>query len=154
MALTSGFFSSTLGTVTVSTPFSMLALTSSIFAFWGNLNLLKNLPLLLSTRCHFSFFSSCSLFLSPLIWRTLPSSTSTFTSSFFSPGRSALKTWASGVSFQSIRALANEEVSCTEVKSPSKGSHMSRENGSNTLVRRPPKMLGMRDMLVGKLWKQ
>ncbi|KAJ8639055.1 hypothetical protein MRB53_015749 [Persea americana] len=97
MALTSGIFTCSLGTVTVSTPFSIAAFTSSTLAFSGNLNRLRNLPLLLSTRCHLSFFSSCSLFLSPLICRTLPSSSSTFTSSFFRPGRSALKTWASGV---------------------------------------------------------
>ena len=91
-AFTSAFFTSSFGTVTVSTPFSRLALTSSIFAFSGNLNRRRNLPLLLSTRCHLSFFSSCSVLLSPLICSTLPSSTSTFTSSFFNPGRSALKT--------------------------------------------------------------
>ena len=34
----------------------------------------------------------------------------------------------------------------SEVKTPSKGSHMSRENGSKMLVLRPPQKLGMRDM--------
>ncbi|KAJ0947545.1 hypothetical protein HanRHA438_Chr01g0016401 [Helianthus annuus] len=63
-----------------------------MLAFSGNLNLLVNLPLLLSTRCHLSFLSSFSTFLSPVICKMFPSSTSTFTSSFFIPGRSALNT--------------------------------------------------------------
>ncbi|KAK4568655.1 hypothetical protein RGQ29_004165 [Quercus rubra] len=46
--------------VTVSSPFSISALTSSTFAFSGSLNLLENLPLLRFTRCHVSLFSSCS----------------------------------------------------------------------------------------------
>ena len=161
MAFTSAFFTSSFGTVTVSKPFSRLALTSSIFAFSGNLNRRRNLPLLLSTRCHLSFFYSCSVLLSPLICSTLPSSTSTFTSSFFNPGRSALKTWASGVSFQSMRALVKAEVSRVEegtlargvVKgNPSKGSQMSREKGSKMLLRRPlPRTLEMSDIfeLIG-----
>lgn len=91
--------------------FSMLAFTSSILAFSGKRNLRRKLPWLLSSRCHCSFFSSFSLLLCPLIWRILPSSTSTLTSSFFTPGRSALKTWVSGVSFQSILAITNAEVS-------------------------------------------
>ncbi|WVZ56397.1 hypothetical protein U9M48_006936 [Paspalum notatum var. saurae] len=90
--LTSGFLASSLGTVTVSTPFSMDALICSVFAFSGSLNRRRNLPLLRSTLCHLSFFSSCSLLRSPLIWRTLPSSISTLTSSFFSPGTSAVNT--------------------------------------------------------------
>ena len=113
MALTLAVFTSSFGTITVNTPFSMQALTSSILAFSSNPNLRRNLPLLFSTWCHLSFFSSCSLLLSPLIWSILPSSTSTFTSSFLSLGRSALKMWASGVSFQSIRVLAKVEVSPT-----------------------------------------
>uniref|UniRef100_A0A7C9D9Y3 Uncharacterized protein n=1 Tax=Opuntia streptacantha TaxID=393608 RepID=A0A7C9D9Y3_OPUST len=159
MVFTSGFFSSTLGTVTVSTPFSIAAFTSSILAFSGRRNRRRNLPLARSTRCHLSFFSSCSLVLSPLIWRILPSSTSTFTSSFLTPGRSTLNTWASGVSFQSTLVLTNCDVSraaelgCTleraEDKNPSNGSQTSRENGSNTLVFRLPKKLGISDM-VGK----
>ncbi|KAL9262345.1 hypothetical protein AKJ16_DCAP12333 [Drosera capensis] len=44
-----GFFSTTLGTVTVSTPFSIAAFTSSSLAFSGSLNLRRNFPLLLST---------------------------------------------------------------------------------------------------------
>ncbi|RYR18556.1 hypothetical protein Ahy_B03g063188 isoform C [Arachis hypogaea] len=51
MGLTSGFLTSALGTVTVRTPFSMAAFTSSILAFSGSLNLRMNLPLLRSTRC-------------------------------------------------------------------------------------------------------
>jgi len=85
---------------------------------------------------------------SPLIWSTLPSSTSTFTSSFFSPGTSALNTWALGVSFQSMRAPANAAASESEEMrgkrlplpepkgKPWKGSQRSREKGSNTLLRR------------------
>nr|CAB3496390.1 unnamed protein product [Digitaria exilis] len=154
MALTSGFLASSLGTVTVSTPFSMDALICSVLAFSGSLNLRRNLPLLRSTRCHWSFFSSRSLLRSPLIWRTLPSSISTFTSSFFSPGTSALKTWASGVSFQSMRAPANAAVSESvemrgkrlPLREPNgkswKGSQMSREKGSNTLLRRISDMIG------------
>ena len=160
MALTSGFLTSSLGTVTVKTPFSILALTWSSFAFPGNLNLLKNFPLDLSTLCHLSFFSSLSLLLSPLICKTLPSSNSTLTSSFFRPGRSALKTWASGVSFQSMRVLANAVVSLANsdrgadmavlVKGKSwKGSQMSREKGSKMLLLRPPKrVLGIRDIFL------
>ncbi|CAA6665660.1 unnamed protein product [Spirodela intermedia] len=52
MAFTSGFFtcSSSLGTVTVSTPFSIDARTRFTFAFSGSRNRLRNPPLLLSTR--------------------------------------------------------------------------------------------------------
>ena len=74
-------------------------------SIFRSLNLLKNLPLLHSTLCHVSFFSSFSTFLSSLIWSTLSSSTSTFASSFLSPGRLALNTRASGVSFQSMQVL-------------------------------------------------
>ncbi|VFQ82571.1 unnamed protein product [Cuscuta campestris] len=153
MDLTSGFFTSSLGTVTVSTPFSMDAFTWSNFAFSGSRNRRRNLPLLRSRRCHLSSFSSFSLLLSPLICKILPSSTSTFTSSFFSPGRSALNTWLSGVSFQSIRAFANADVSlgvltAFENGNPWKGSQKSRENGSGTWLReRPPKKLGIREIL-------
>ncbi|KAI9194282.1 hypothetical protein LWI28_004727 [Acer negundo] len=69
------------------------------------LNLLENLPLLRSTRCQVSFLSSLSTFLSPLMRITLLSSTSTYTSSFFIPGRSAFNTCASAVSFRSTCAL-------------------------------------------------
>ncbi|KAJ6790977.1 18.1 kDa class I heat shock protein-like isoform X1 [Iris pallida] len=147
MDLTSGFLTTSLGTVTVSTPFSIAAFTWSTFAFSGRRNLLRNFPLLLSTRCHLSFFSSCSLLLSPLIWRTLPSSTSTFTSSFLIPGRSALNTWASGVSFQSKLVLAKAEVSPAMldrgkeeeralVTKLSKGSHRS-EDDRGSKIREP-----------------
>jgi len=156
MALTSAFLTSSLGTVTVRTPFSIEAFTSFIFAFSGNLNLLMNFPLLRSTRCHLSSLSSFSTFRSPLIWRTLSSSTSTLTSSFFSPGMSALKTCASGVSFQSTWVLTNaefwresseeEERELGKGKSL-KGSHTSREKGSKTLLLRPPKKLGISDIL-------
>uniref|UniRef100_A0A453IFB4 Uncharacterized protein n=1 Tax=Aegilops tauschii subsp. strangulata TaxID=200361 RepID=A0A453IFB4_AEGTS len=130
----------------------MAALIWSALASSGSLNLRRNLPLLRSTLCQVSVFSSCSLLRSPLIWSTLPSSTSTFTSSFFSPGTSALNTCASGVSFQSIRAPAKAAVSelmrgnegkrlpplllPPEPKGkPSKGSQRSREKGSKALPR-------------------
>jgi len=158
MAFTSGFLTSSFGTVTVRTPFSIEAFTLSTFAFSGNLNLLKNFPLLRSTRCHLSFLSSFSTFLSPLIWRTLSSSISTFTSSFFSPGMSALNTCSSGVSFQSTRVLTNAEFSRPDSgkeeerelgKGKSlKGSHTSREKGSKTLLLRPPNKLGISDRLI------
>ncbi|BAF11577.1 Os03g0267100 [Oryza sativa Japonica Group] len=151
MDLTSGFLGSSLGTVTVSTPFSMDALICSGLVFSGRRNLRRNLPLLRSTRCHLSDFSSCSLLRSPLICRMLPSSTSTLTSSFFSPGTSALNTCTSGVSFQSMRAPAKAAASelargkrlplllllPPEPKGkPSTGSQRSREKGSNALPRR------------------
>nr|ACN29022.1 unknown [Zea mays]ACR36591.1 unknown [Zea mays] len=145
MLLTSGFLTSALGTVTVSTPFSSAALTSSVLAFSGRRKRRTNWPLLRSTRCHLSPLSSFSLLRCPLMSSTLPSSTSTFTSSFFTPGRSALNTCASGVSFQSMRALAKAAVSeaaaaddddgTMERNTLSKGSKRSTENGSNTLPR-------------------
>nr|GMD35890.1 Proline transporter 1 [Ipomoea batatas] len=125
-AASTGFLTSTLGTITVSSPFSIEAFTSSIFAFSGSRNLLRNLPLLRSTR----------------------------------PGRSALNTWASGVSFQSIRALAKADVSPAEAPgafatalengNPWKGSHRSREKGSKMLLRRVPKMLGIKDIFLNE----
>ncbi|CAN1150642.1 hypothetical protein LINPERPRIM_LOCUS18089, partial [Linum perenne] len=157
IALTSGFLTSALGTVTVSTPFSIDALTSSIFAFSGSLNLLMNFPLLLSTLCHVSFLSSFSTFLSPLICSTRSSSTSTLTSSFFSPGMSALNTCASGVSFQSILVFTKAEFSPPGMRDEAdegkfraeNGSHASRaENGS---VRRLPKKLGISDIFFSKI---
>ncbi|CAL9105923.1 unnamed protein product [Musa textilis] len=154
MDRTSDFLiSSSLGTVTVSTPSSMAALTWSTLAASGNRNRRRNLPRLRSTRCQVSVFSSSSLFRSPLIWRTRPSSTSTFTSSFLSPGRSALKTCASGVSFQSMWVPTKAETSLgngmegrgkerredEEPKGkPSNGSQRSREKGSNNLICREP----------------
>jgi len=44
-----------------------------------------------------------------------------------------------------------EEVTLARVAekgNPSKGSHISREKGSKTLLRLPPKKLGMRDIVV------
>nr|ACU16052.1 unknown [Glycine max] len=126
MVFTSGFLSGTLGTITVSTPFSIEAFTSSTLASSGNQNFLWNFPRPLSTRCHFSFLSSFSTLLSPLMFNTRPSSTSTFTSSFFSPGKSALNTCDSGVSFQSTRAFTKAETSLSE----SEGAQMLVEKGS------------------------
>ena len=150
MDFTSGFLAASFGTVTVNTPSSMAAFTWSTLASSGSRNLLKKLPLLRSTRCQVSVFSSSSRFLCPLIWRTRPSSTSTFSSSFFSPGTSALKTWEFGVSFQSTLAWTKDDVSAGKPEriwsererklllngQPSNGSHTSRENGSKTLDRR------------------
>ncbi|XBI15173.1 hypothetical protein VPH35_057639 [Triticum aestivum] len=150
MAFTSGFLTSALGTVTVSTPFSSPAFTSPTLASSGSRNRLTNLPLLRSTRCHLSFLSSSSFVRSPLTTSTLPSSTSTLTSSFFTPGRSALKTCASGVSFQSTRALANAAVSLlppeiagTMERKVSKGSAQRSAKGSNTLLRRTIDIAGV-----------
>lgn len=70
------------------------------------------------------------------------------------PGRSAMKTWASGVSFQSILVLDMAVVSLAKAGSDAarvlklngiQGSQMSREKGSKTLVRLPKK-LGMIDI--------
>ncbi|ERM99333.1 hypothetical protein AMTR_s00108p00101480 [Amborella trichopoda] len=60
----------------------MTAFTASTFAFSGSLNLLRDLPWLLSNLCYLSFFSSISFFLSPLICNTFLSSNSTLTFSF------------------------------------------------------------------------
>ncbi|CAL9085514.1 unnamed protein product [Musa acuminata var. zebrina] len=157
MDLISGFLTPSLGTVTVSTPFSMAAFTCSTLAFSGRRNLRRNLPQLRSTRCQVSVFSSCSRLRSPLIWRTRPSSTSTLTSSFLSPGRSALNTCASGVSFQSTRAAAKADASPGTVAGekerevwkgkPWMGSQASREKGSKMRPRREPNPKGVSDIL-------
>ncbi|KAF4374294.1 hypothetical protein F8388_002192 [Cannabis sativa] len=103
-----------------------------------------NFPLLRSTLCHLSFLSSFSTFLSPLMWRTRSSSTSTFTSSFFSPGTSALNTC--------LRSLLPVHSGIDNSRGKSlNGSQTSREKGSKTLLRRPPKKLGMSDIWVVKL---
>ena len=71
-----------------------------------------------------------------------------------------MKMWAWGVSFQSMRVLAKAEVSRAEEGrlasvvgngKPSNGSQRSKEKGSKTLLRRPPKKLGIRDMIVVEL---
>ncbi|CAL9057003.1 unnamed protein product, partial [Musa banksii] len=141
----------------------MAAFTCSTLAFSGRRNLRRNLPLLRSTRYQVSVFSSRSWFRSLLIWRTRPSSTSTLTSSFLSPGRSAVNTWASGVSFQSTRAALKAEASPEKATGgkerrgkqrgdskgkPSKGSQTSREKGSKTSLRQGPNPKGMSDILV------
>ncbi|KAF8369287.1 hypothetical protein HHK36_032701 [Tetracentron sinense] len=68
-------------------------------------------------------------------------------------GRSALNRWASGVSFQSIRVLANADVSpenslrgAMEDGESWKGSQMSREKGSKMLLSWSSKKLGMIDI--------
>ncbi|CAA7409525.1 unnamed protein product [Spirodela intermedia] len=50
MVLIFGFFTCSLGTVTIRTPFSMDSLTKSALAFSGSRNRLRNPPLVLSTR--------------------------------------------------------------------------------------------------------
>ncbi|PKA51848.1 hypothetical protein AXF42_Ash008077 [Apostasia shenzhenica] len=89
----------------------MDALTPSVLAFSGSQKPRRNQPLQHSIRCQLSVFSSSSYFCSPQIWSTRSSSTSTFTSSFLVPGRSALDTCATGVSRQSTRVptMAMEE---------------------------------------------
>jgi len=85
-----------------------------------------------------SFLSSFSTFLSPLTWSTLSSSISTFTSSFLSPGRSALNTWASGVSVQSMRVLTRAEFSRGMRGDEGKGKSLNgskEENGSKMMSR-------------------
>ncbi|KAL6012902.1 hypothetical protein ACLOJK_003391 [Asimina triloba] len=79
-ALTSAFYTSSLGTATVSTPFSIATFTPATFVFSGSWERLRNLSVDLSTLCHVSLFSSFSLLCSPLIWRILlwPESTTNF----------------------------------------------------------------------------
>ncbi|ERM96950.1 hypothetical protein AMTR_s00074p00154530 [Amborella trichopoda] len=145
MDLTLGFGASNFGNSYSENPTLHGCVHPSTFAFSGSLNLLRNLPWLLSTLCHLSIFSSIS-FLAPLIHSTSPSSNSTLTSSFLSPGRSALNTWALSVSFQLNIAFEKAEAAESlglksekeemvfvlkgEGKKPSKGSQMSREKGS------------------------
>ena len=75
-----------LGTVTVRTPFSMAAFTSSTLVFSGSLKRRRKLPCARSTRCHLSEEEDVSSFLcSPLICNTRPSSTCTFTSCLLRP---------------------------------------------------------------------
>ena len=145
---TFGFGFSIFGIVTVSTPSCTCAFTSSGFVFSGRRKRLKKLPWDRSTRCQVSPFCTSSFFLSPLISSVRPSTTCTLTSSFFSPGRSALKMCASGVSRQSICVLATAWVSfanCRDgvpssTENPSKGSHtVPNGRGSKKLLPRPPK---------------
>ena len=143
-----------LGTVTVRTPFSMAAFTSSTCVFSGSLKRRRKLPCERSTRCHLSEEDVSSFLCSPLICNTRPSSTCTFTSCLlrpendslfgnirlnisdteekqirpsiiaiakwdilisrlagYLPGKFALKTWASAVSFQSTCVLATAAAS-------------------------------------------
>lgn len=102
MDLISVSLGSSLGTITVRTPSSMEALIWSILAYSRSLNLREKLPLLRSTRYHVSVFCSSWRLLCPLIWMSLPSSISTFSSSFLKPGTSAMNTCSVGVSFQSM----------------------------------------------------
>ncbi|KAF3773756.1 hypothetical protein EJ110_NYTH54340 [Nymphaea thermarum] len=90
MSMTLGclaFPSASLGMDTFRTPFSSCAFTASKFAAKGSRNCRQNLPTGLSAWCHLSPSASfpSSSFLLPLILSTLPSSTSTFMSSFVTP---------------------------------------------------------------------
>ena len=64
MAFTSGFLTASLGTVTVRTPFSILALTWSSFAFSGNLRT-SHLTSPVYATCHLSLCFSLHFFASP-----------------------------------------------------------------------------------------
>ncbi|RVX13773.1 Copia protein [Vitis vinifera] len=65
----------------------------------------------------------------------------------FNGFRSALKTWAFGVSFQSMQVLANDAVSPgTDRAPPVNGKSWNGSHRSNVLFRRPPKKLGIRDI--------
>lgn len=146
------FFTPSSGIVTVSTPFSIPALIWSTLASSGSLNLLEKLPLLRSIRCQVLIFSSCSLFLCSLIWRILPYSISTFSSSFSRPGTLALNACTVGVSFQSTSAWAKDDISEGKPERGweghhSRGSQTCSENGSKVFDRRPNK-LGINDMVV------
>ncbi|KAI5080339.1 hypothetical protein GOP47_0005818, partial [Adiantum capillus-veneris] len=76
-----------LGTVTVSTPFSMLAFTSSTLALSGRRKRRRKLPCARSTRCQRSLDLLSSFLRSPLICSTRPSSTWTLTSSLANPAQ-------------------------------------------------------------------
>ncbi|GJN05889.1 hypothetical protein PR202_ga23561 [Eleusine coracana subsp. coracana] len=138
MALTCGFLISSLGTVTVSTPFSMAACTWSVLAPRGSRNRLWNLPLLRSTWRHASSLPASSRAgRSPEMTSTSPSSTSTLASSFFTPGRSTLNTCAAGVSFQSMRTLVrtgHRSASGRTTPNGSASAQKSSDIGSNTLA--------------------
>ncbi len=76
---------SILGTVTVSTPLSTLALICSRFASSGSLKERMKLDLVRSTQCQVSLSFTSSLLRSPLIRRVRLSCISTLISSLFKP---------------------------------------------------------------------
>ncbi|KAK3041724.1 hypothetical protein RJ639_000648 [Escallonia herrerae] len=79
---------------------------ASILAFSGSTNFLINLPILLSILTYLAPSFSSSRFLSPLITRTLSSSTCTLISPDFSPGMSTMNTYEFGYSFTSAGVAA------------------------------------------------
>ncbi|KAK2980109.1 hypothetical protein RJ640_019532 [Escallonia rubra] len=79
---------------------------ASTLAFSGSTNFLMNLPILLSILTYLAPSFSSSRFLSPLITKTLSSSTCTLISPDFSPGMSIMNTYELGYSFTSAGVAA------------------------------------------------
>ncbi|KAK2995319.1 hypothetical protein RJ640_023833 [Escallonia rubra] len=79
---------------------------ASILVFSGSTNFLINLSILLSILTYLPPSFSSSRFLSPLITRTLSSSTCTLISPDFSPGMSMMNTYEFGYSFTSAGVAA------------------------------------------------
>ncbi|KAG0448632.1 hypothetical protein HPP92_027719 [Vanilla planifolia] len=135
------------GTVTVSKPFSIEARISSGLAFSGSRRRRRKLPLRHSTWRHVPPLDTSSSFLSPLIRSTPPSSTSTLTSSFLTPGSSAKNKWASGVSRQSTCAQASAAVPTSLPTSrwcqfPRPRSHRSKGSYGQVLVNGSQRLKG------------
>uniref|UniRef100_A0A0E0AGQ8 Uncharacterized protein n=1 Tax=Oryza glumipatula TaxID=40148 RepID=A0A0E0AGQ8_9ORYZ len=128
MDLTSGFLASSLGTVTVSTPFSMDALICSGLALSGRRNLRRNLPLLRSTRCHCPGTSALNTCASGVSFQSIRA-----------PAKAAVSEEAPrGKDGKMLPLLLPPEPK----GKPSKGSQRSREKGSNTLLRRISDIVG------------
>ncbi|KAK2980107.1 hypothetical protein RJ640_019530 [Escallonia rubra] len=91
---------------------------ASMLAFSGSTNFLMNLPILLSILTYLAPSFSSSRFLSPLITKTLSSSTCTLISPDFSPGMSIMNTYEFGYSFTSAgvaaMALASRNFNLTK----------------------------------------
>uniref|UniRef100_A0A0A8XW28 Uncharacterized protein n=1 Tax=Arundo donax TaxID=35708 RepID=A0A0A8XW28_ARUDO len=102
-----------LGTTTVSTPFSTPALIPSTRTFSGSATARANSGFPRSATCHTTPSSSFSFPAggAPLTVSTLPSSTCTLTSSLPSPGTLIRSTCEVGVSTQSMAAPAAEDQS-------------------------------------------
>ena len=71
--------------MTVSTLLSIVAFTSSTFAFSGSRKRRRNFPSERSIRCHLSLFWSSSFLCYPLIYKIQPSSTSIWPPVFSNP---------------------------------------------------------------------
>uniref|UniRef100_A0A0D9Z548 Uncharacterized protein n=1 Tax=Oryza glumipatula TaxID=40148 RepID=A0A0D9Z548_9ORYZ len=129
MDLTSGFLGSSLGTVTVSTPFSMDALICSGLVFSGSRNLRRNLPLLRSTRCHFPGTSALNTCASGVSFQSMRA-----------PAKAAVSEEVPrGKDGKMLPLLLLPEPK----GKPSKGSQRSREKGSNMLLRRIIDIVGI-----------